>query len=141
MSTIADHLRAQPYFEECSQATLDLLVNQAMKHHFEFGEAIFHEGDPALGLWLIEQGSVKIFKISLDGAEHILHLLGEGNTFNDIAAFDAGVNPANAAALSKTSACLISLASSGCGTGCRSGTGAARDSTSCPARAWTRPPF
>ena len=111
MPTIADHVRALPYFEECSQATLDLLVNQAMKRHFESGETIFHEGDPALGLWLIERGSVKIFKINLDGAEHILHLLGEANTFNDIAAFDGGANPANAAALSETSAWLISLVS------------------------------
>ncbi len=111
MPTLADHLGALPYFEGCAQATLDLLIQQVVKRHFAAGEAIFHEGDPALGLWLIEQGSVKIFKVSLDGVEHILHLLGEGNTFNDIAAFDGGANPAHAAALSETSVWLISLAS------------------------------
>jgi CRP/FNR family transcriptional regulator len=111
MPDLVDHLRALPYFEGCSQDTLDLLAAQAVKRHFEPGEAIFHEGDPALGLWVIERGSVKIFKLSLDGVEHILHLLGEGNTFNDIASFDGGANPANAAALSETGVWLIPLAS------------------------------
>jgi CRP/FNR family transcriptional regulator len=111
MSELIDHLRTLPYFEACPQPTLDLLAEQAVKRHFESGEAIFHEGDPALGLWLIERGSVKIFKISLDGIEHILHLLGDGNTFNDIAALDGGANPANAAALSTTSVWLISVES------------------------------
>lgn len=111
MPDLLDHLRKLPYFAECPQTTLDLLVNHVVKRQFEPGETIFHEGDPALGLWLIESGSVKIFKISLDGGEHILHLLGEGNTFNDIAAFDGGANPAHAAALSKTATCLIPLES------------------------------
>jgi CRP/FNR family transcriptional regulator len=104
-------LRALPYFEECPQSTLDLLAGQALKQHFGAGEAIFHEADPALGLWLVERGSVKIFKVNLDGVEHILHLLSAGSTFNDIAAFDGGANPANAAALSETTLWLISLAS------------------------------
>jgi CRP/FNR family transcriptional regulator len=111
MPSLADYLRTQPYFEDCSQTTLDLLSEQGLKRHFEAGAAIFHEGDPALGLWLIEQGSVKVFKVNLDGVEHILHLLGKGSTFNEIAAFDGGTNPANAAALSETSVWLIPLAS------------------------------
>ena len=111
MPKLADYLRLLPFFEDCAQATLDLLIDQAVSRHFDAGEAIFHEGDPALGFWLIERGSVKIFKISIDGVEHILHLLGEGNTFNEIAALDGGANPANAAALSETSVWLISLAS------------------------------
>ena len=111
MSELIDYLRTLPYFEACPQTTLDLIAEQAVKRHFASGETIFHEGDPALGLWLIERGSVKIFKISLDGIEHILHLLGDGNTFNDIAAFDGGTNPAHAAALSVTTAWLISVES------------------------------
>nr|MBA3869817.1 cyclic nucleotide-binding domain-containing protein [Anaerolineae bacterium] len=103
MSVLADLLRKQPYFEECSQTTIDLLAVQALHRQFASGEAIFHEGDPAIGLWLIETGSIKIFKVNPDGIEHILHLLGAGSTFNDIAALDGGTNPANAAALSETS--------------------------------------
>ncbi len=48
----------------------------------------------------MELGAVKVFKLTSDGGEHILHLRGPGNSFNDIAALDAGGNPASAAALS-----------------------------------------
>src|SRR5690606_2853465 len=42
-----------------------------------------------------------------EGNEHILHILGVGDTFNDVATLDAGHNPANAIALSKTTANVI----------------------------------
>jgi CRP-like cAMP-binding protein len=58
------------------------------------------EGEPAEGLWIVEKGNVKIFKLNPDGGEHILHLRGPGKTFNDISALDGGSNPANASALS-----------------------------------------
>ena len=64
------------------------------------GEIIFLEGEAAEGLWIVETGQVKIFKLSADGGEHILHLRGPGKSFNDIAALDSGSNPANATALS-----------------------------------------
>ncbi len=109
MTELIDQLRALPYFGVCSSTTLDLLARQALKRRFTPGETIFHEGDPALGLWLIEQGSVKILKSNPDGVDHILHLLSAGNTFNDVAAFGGGANPAHAVALSESTIWLISL--------------------------------
>lgn len=91
-------LRSLPYFE--GAASVESLARQAVRRTFKAGETIFVEGDPAAGLWVIEQGSVKIYKLSPEGAEHVLHLLGAGNTFNDVGALDGGANPANAAALS-----------------------------------------
>lgn len=107
MLDLIDHLRAHPYFKECAQATLDLLGARAILRHFEPNETIFQEGDLALGMWLIKTGSVKIVKINPGGVEHILHLLGAGNTFNEVASFDGGANPACATALSETSVWLI----------------------------------
>lgn len=69
-------------------------------------ELIFLEGDKASGLWIIESGQVKISKINANGDEYILHLLGAGDSFNDIAALENGFNPANATALS-AAACWI----------------------------------
>lgn len=75
--------------------------------HYEAGETIFLEGDESLGLWLIEHGRVKVYKLSSAGNEQIVHILGEKNSFNDIAALDDGANPANAAALSKVRLWLL----------------------------------
>lgn len=100
-------LRKLVYFETANPATLDWLSEQMIRRVFKPGEMIFLEGESAAGLWLIERGRVKIYKLNPDGGEHVLHLLGEGNTFNDIAALDGGHNPANAAALSDVTAWLL----------------------------------
>lgn len=61
-------------------------------------ETLFIEGDPVAGLFLVESGRVKISRFSREGREHTLHIAGPGDTFNDVAAFDGGPNPATAIA-------------------------------------------
>lgn len=100
-------LHSLVYFETLSPEQLAWLAGQTMRRQFEAGEMIFFEGEPAAGLWLIEAGRVKIYKINPEGEEHIMHFLGNGNTFGDIAALDGGLNPANAGALSEVSAWLV----------------------------------
>jgi CRP-like cAMP-binding protein len=95
------------YFEELSGDTIDLLAQASVRLHFRPGEIIFLEGEPVVGLWIIETGRVKIYKISPDGVEHILHILGSRDTFNDIATLDGGGNPADAAALSQVNVYII----------------------------------
>lgn len=88
------------YFEGISDTELDYICEYSQARVCSASEIIFLEGEPTSGLWIVEQGHVKIFKLNPDGAEHILHLRGPGKTFNDIAALDGGANPASAAALS-----------------------------------------
>jgi CRP/FNR family transcriptional regulator len=59
---------------------------------------IFMEGEPVAGLYLVDEGVVKICRYALDGREHILTLINAGDTFNDVAALDGGPNPACAVA-------------------------------------------
>ncbi len=99
MATIQPHILSIVYFEGLAQAEVEYIAGHSLLRTFGAGEMIFLEGGPADGLWVVERGHVKVFKLNPDGGEHILHLRGPGNTFNDIAAFDGGVNPASAAAL------------------------------------------
>jgi CRP-like cAMP-binding protein len=99
-TALTEHLHTLVYFESLNSDLLRQLAEQTQQRSFQAGETIFFQGEPASGLWLIESGRVKIYKINPEGEEHILHLLGTGNTFNDIAALDGGTNPANAASLS-----------------------------------------
>jgi CRP/FNR family transcriptional regulator len=101
MSTVQHHIGSIPYFEGIAEDDLRYITRNSVLRTFAAGEMIFLEGEPADGLWIVEQGHVKIFKLSLDGDEHILHLRGPGKTFNDISALDGGSNPASAAALSQ----------------------------------------
>jgi CRP/FNR family transcriptional regulator len=104
---LAEQLAHLPYFQSLDKAALLQITQQASRREFDPNTFIFLEGDAASGLWVIEKGRVKIYKINSNGTEHILHLLGTADTFNDIAALDGGVNPASAAALSAAIVWLI----------------------------------
>lgn len=100
--TLADYLHSQMYFESLANEHVRWLADQCQRYSYAADETIFLEGEAALGMWIIETGRVKIFKINPAGEEHILRLLGSGNTFNDIPAFDGGSNAANAGSLTET---------------------------------------
>lgn len=100
-------LQRLPLFKDAAPASLTLLVEASIRRTFAAGEILFVEGEPASGLWLIEQGRVKVYKLSPSGGEHVLTFLGEGDTFNEIGALEAGGNPANAAALSDIVVCVL----------------------------------
>ncbi|MBZ0307701.1 MAG: cyclic nucleotide-binding domain-containing protein, partial [Anaerolineae bacterium] len=87
---LAEHLAHLPYFQSLDKAALLQITQQASRREFDPNTFIFLEGDAASGLWVIEKGRVKIYKINSNGTEHILHLLGTADTFNDIAALDGG---------------------------------------------------
>jgi CRP/FNR family transcriptional regulator len=95
------------YFEHLDEPRLAQLAALAVQRRFEPASLIFAEGDASAGLWLLEAGHVKIYKLTPDGREHILHLLGPGDTFNDVAALDRGPNAANAAAIGPVVAWVI----------------------------------
>ncbi|MEW6501146.1 MAG: Crp/Fnr family transcriptional regulator, partial [Thermodesulfobacteriota bacterium] len=74
----------------------------ATSQTFAKGQPIFAEGDPGAGLFVVASGLVKIYKISLDGKEQILHLFGPGEPFAEIAVFTGSAYPAHALALEES---------------------------------------
>jgi len=70
-------------------------------------ETIFFEGEPAEGFYIVVSGKVKIFKLSSEGREQILHIFGQGEPFGEAAVFAGVLFPANAAAMEKTEAFYI----------------------------------
>jgi CRP/FNR family transcriptional regulator len=103
-------LQQMPYFANVAEPALNELAQQAVHRTFAPNEMIFLEGSPSAGLWIVENGRVKAYKLSPDGQEFILHFLGPGDTFNDIAALDGAPNPVSATAVTDVSAWVISSA-------------------------------
>jgi CRP-like cAMP-binding protein len=98
--SLVTYLATLAYFRGLPPDTLERIATRAVRHTYPAGTVLFLEGDPASGIWVIEQGRVKVYKISPDGYEHVLIFLGDHDTFNEIGAFE-GNNPANAATLSE----------------------------------------
>lgn len=108
--TVTRVLKAHPYFATVPAAQLEELARQAVRRTFSAGETLFLAGEPSAGLWLIERGRVKAYKTTTEGREHVLHLLGPGDSFNDAPALDGGVNAASTTALTDGVAWVLSAA-------------------------------
>jgi len=63
---------------------------------------IFSEGETAKGFYLVISGKIKIFKISQDGKEHILHIFGPGEPVGEVPVFSDQDYPAFAETLKES---------------------------------------
>ncbi len=104
---LAERLAQHVFFDVLQPDQLAWIASQASARTFGAGEMLYLEGDPCSGLWMIEKGGIKVFKLNPEGVEHILHLLGPGDSFNEIAALDGGPHPANAAAMTDAVCWLV----------------------------------
>jgi CRP/FNR family transcriptional regulator len=57
-------------------------------------EILFSDGEEARGFYVILSGRVKLFKVSLEGKEQILHIVGAPDAFAEAALFLEGTYPA-----------------------------------------------
>lgn len=89
-------------FSELPEEQLDKVAAIAVPKSFRRGEHIFFEGDDGDGFYMVADGQVKIFKMSLDGKEQILHIFGPGEPFGEVPVFHGKPFPANAMAMVQT---------------------------------------
>jgi CRP/FNR family transcriptional regulator len=103
-------LRRMPYFAPLDEATLRLIASRAITRAYAAGEMIALEGEPCAGLFIVQAGRAKIIRLSLQGREHILHIAGPGESFNDVPVFDGGPNPATVQAMEDSVLLIIERA-------------------------------
>jgi CRP/FNR family transcriptional regulator len=76
------------------------LLNISREKEFPRNEIIFSEGDPANGFYVNADGLVKIYKLSSEGKEQILHIFGPGEPFGEVPVFSGKTFPAYAETIS-----------------------------------------
>ncbi|MGB6064363.1 MAG: Crp/Fnr family transcriptional regulator [Desulfomonilaceae bacterium] len=91
-----------PLFEDLPEDQLKDLASIALVKSFNRGRTIFSEGDPGTGFYVVVTGRVKIYKLSADGREQILHIFGTGEPFGEVPVFEGRRFPAHAVALDDT---------------------------------------
>ena len=99
---ISKFLASVPLFAGLTPAQYDELAMIATQQTVPRGQAIFAEGDPGAGFYVVASGLVKIYKLSFDGKEQILHLFGPGEPFAEAAVFTGSAYPAHAMALEES---------------------------------------
>lgn len=94
-----DALRGNQYFDSFDEVLLADIAKHTRLHEYQRGDVLFWEGDPCEGLFIMQQGSAKIFRISTQGRQYIVRILQEGDTFAEVPTFDQGTSPVNVEAL------------------------------------------
>ena len=89
-------------FKGLQKNQLERVSEISFEKNFKRGESIFFEGDEATGFYMVAEGKVKIFKMSLDGREQILHIFGPGEPFGEVPVFHGQPFPANAVTLAQS---------------------------------------
>jgi len=88
-----------PIFSGLTEGELAFLLQRAVPRHYAAGEMVFGEGEPCLGLYVVESGHIRIFKSSSGGREHVLSVDGPGSSVAELPVFDGGNYPASVAAI------------------------------------------
>lgn len=99
MPDVLQTLAQLPFFKGLSDHELSQIHAIALPRPCSRQELIFGDGDEGDGFYLVVSGRVKIYKLSPDGKEQILHILGPGEPFGQVAVFESRAFPANAEAL------------------------------------------
>ncbi len=96
-------------FRRLGDDTLERLASLARPVKYGRGELIVRQGEPCAGLFVVGSGSVRLYRLSPGGKEHVLHFVTPGGTFAEVAVI-AGFNcPAFAEALEET-VCVLAPA-------------------------------
>jgi CRP-like cAMP-binding protein len=86
-------------FKGLPEEHLNDLANILTEQVFRKGQLIFSEGDAATGFYVVIAGRVKIYKLSVEGKEQILHIFGPGAPIGEVAIFEGKRFPAHAESL------------------------------------------
>lgn len=100
-------LSSVSYFAGLNESALQAVCRAAVKREYAPGQLVILEGEPNTGLYIIEEGWLKVVKIAVDGREQVLQFLGRGEVFNAVAVFTETTNPATVAALEKSSIYIV----------------------------------
>jgi CRP/FNR family transcriptional regulator len=96
-----DVIATIPLFNGLPPDQLQAIKNIAIEKQINKGEMVVSEGDEGKGFFIIAEGRVKVFKVSAEGKEQILHIFGPGQPFGEVPVFAGQRFPANAQAIDK----------------------------------------
>ncbi len=102
MDKLLNIMAHTPLFGGLAEDQLAHVRKIAQEKHYKRGETIFWEGESGIGFYVVAAGKVKIYKVSAEGKEQILHIYGPGHPIGEVPVFSGSHFPANAQTLEKS---------------------------------------
>jgi len=102
MTLFIEYIDMIPLFQGLPRVQQERLASIVTERHFSKGDPIFFEGETAAGFYVVISGRVKVFKLSSEGKEQILHLFAAGEPFGEVPVFTGREFPAHAEAMEES---------------------------------------
>ena len=101
-------LQSVPIFSDLSPSDLNKIAERMIQRTYAKGQMILLEDDLGQTFFVIGGGSVKITRLSDDGREVILAMLGESDFFGEMSLLDGAGRSANVVALDSSEVLTLS---------------------------------
>ncbi|NLO09912.1 MAG: Crp/Fnr family transcriptional regulator [Clostridiales bacterium] len=97
-----------PIFSTLDKDDLRKIMGLINHHKYKKGETLVFDGDPMDSVVIINEGSVKAYKITADGREQILYVFSEGDFFGEQNLFSGQASTYSVEALQAVKTCNLS---------------------------------
>jgi len=104
---LVNTLRSCQLFTGLPQADLEQIAAVTVLKSLEKDQYLFHEGDPAVGFYIVQRGAVNVHRVNAAGKEQVIHVFRAGDSFAEIALASATGYPADARVLEPTQVLLV----------------------------------
>ena len=102
-----DFLKYVPIFSELDENTLEQISKLGIRKNFTRDSVVLFEHETGSALFVLVSGKVKVSRVSDDGKEVILTILGESDFFGEMAILDGLARSANVTAMEDSELFII----------------------------------
>jgi CRP-like cAMP-binding protein len=88
-------------FRGLNPLMVEHLITPAVVMTLDVGDTVFRQGEPSTAFFILVDGWVKLYRVTVSGEEAIIHVFAKGDSFAEAVAFTSQTYPATAEAVSK----------------------------------------
>lgn len=104
---VEEALRSCLMFRALEKHELQMIRRLVLPRKFKRGQLIFNQGEQSEGFYVVQSGAVKVYKLSDEGKEQVLHIVEPGENYAEASLFGEAVYPAHSEALKDSTLLLI----------------------------------
>ena len=104
---LVNTLRSCQLFTGLPPTDLEQIAAVTVVKSLDKHEYLFHEGDLAVGFYVVQRGAVNVHRVNAAGKEQIIHVFRTGDSFAEVALASATGYPADARVLEPTQVLLV----------------------------------
>jgi len=109
-AAIVATLRRSRMFADLGTEDIEAVADGCSTRVLRKGEMLFHEGDKSEGFYVIQTGSISVYRLTPDGREQIICVFRAPESFAEVTLATVESYPANAVALESSQIILVQKA-------------------------------